>query len=378
MKAGFVTPIKGGVIKATAYDPEVHRVLLCASLADSETYVECDETSESINAIVESINKTGAKIRFDGYGFEVKPVSLPSPAEVAASSIGMEDYDVIRLSGANAYKSLSGILPSLALLHTDSKIVIEGKEEFKANTDKTIDIMGCFGVKVKREPSGDGAVYSVAGRQKYMSPGKIKIEGDWVKAAVWLCAAAIGGSGVICSNLNRYSSQSDKEIVNILERFGAIVAYKGDSVAIRRSNLRSIRIDAAEIPDLIPMLAVVAAVTAGQSVIFNAEQIRLNRSGFLSKISDTLNALGADVTENNDGLVIRGKMMLKGGTVSSQGDRLIVMMTALASGVCEDIVAVKDAQAVLKTYPRFFDDYEKLGGKVSFDTISGKQPPYTL
>jgi len=340
-------------------------MLICASLADKETYIQCNETSDDLYTAMESLNNTGAKIRYDGGGFEVKPIRLPSATEASAPFTGVNKNGVLTLSGENAYQSLSGLLPALALLKTDSVIVVEGREELKAKTYMTIDAMELFGVKVEREARDDGGIaYKVAGNQKYISPGTIKIEGDWTNAAIWLCAAAIGGEGVICSDLNRFSRQSDKEIVNILERFGAIVAYKGDSVAVRRSNLRSIRIDVAEIPELVPMLAVVAAATQGQNVIYNAARLRLGESGFLHTISSTLNELGADVVENSDGLIINGKQRLKGGTVSSLGDQRIVMMTAIASGVCEDTVAIKDAEAVSKSYPGFFEDFEKLGGKV--------------
>ena len=94
------------------------------------------------------------------------------------------------------------------------------------------------------------------------------------------------------------------------------------------------------------------------------ERAGLGKSGMLGKITTTLSALGADIIENADGLIIQGKQKLRGGTVSSLSESCIVMMTAIAACVCDDTVAINDAQAVSQTYPDFFDDYEKLGGKL--------------
>ena len=366
MKAGIVKPIDGGMIRAVASPAQVHRALLCASLCDKETYIECNEMPDDIMATVGSLNGQGAKIRYDGSGFEVIPVEIPTSRIKVKTNSMVRNSKLYRLPGDVAYQSITGLLLTLPISNEDSAIEVEGIEEYRSYIDMTIDTLEMFGVKIERKASDDGgAVYKIAGGQKYISPGVVKPEGDWTSASVWLCAAAIYGSGVICTNLNRYSRQGDKEIVNILERFGAITSYRGDSVAVRRARLRSIRIDAAETPELVPMLAVVAAAAEGQTVIYNAERVRLNESGILNKVSTILNALGAGVIENRDGLIIRGKPSLEGGLVSSLGDHRIAMMTAIASGVCEDAVAITDAEAVSSSYPDFFDDFEKLGGKVT-------------
>ena len=111
-------------------------------------------------------------------------------------------------------------------------------------------------------------------------------------------------------------------------------------------------------------LAAVAAGTEGKTIMYNAGRVHLYENGLLKKISKTLNALGADVIEDSDRLLIQGKTRLRGGTVSSLGDHRIEMMTAIASGLCEDTVAINDAGAVSKSYPDFYDDFEKLGGKI--------------
>ena len=373
MKIGIVMPIKGGIIKAVASLAQVNRALICASLSDSETFIECDEQPDEIKANIDSLNKQGAKIRYNGSGFEVIPIKLPesdrgfSAVAAAHGYAGQNNKGEYRLPGDTAYQTINGLFFTLPLQSGSSRVIVDGREEYSASIEMTIDMLSAFGVRIERKVYGDGsAEYYISGGQKYKTPGIINTEGDWTNSAFWLSAAAISGEGIICSNLLRSSRQADKEIVSILERFGAITAYKGDSVAIRRSRLRSIRIDAAVSPDIVPILAVIASVADGQSVIYNADRVGLARNGVLHNIRNTLYALGADITENSDGFIIKGKPRLKGGTVSSLNDSRITMMTAIASCVCEDTVAITDTEAVNKTYPDFFNHFEKLGGKLFF------------
>jgi len=329
---------------------------------------------EDLSSTIESLNKQGAFIRYDGGGFEILPVDLPQSGRgftAAAAShgfAGQTNKGEYWLDGRTAYRSINGLFFTLPLLSCDSKITVEGEQEYKFNIDMTVDMLDIFGVRVSREEKENGgAVYTIPGGQRFITPGTVKIEGDWTNSSFWMCAAAVCGSGVICRGLNRSSRQGDKEIVSILERFGAVTLYKGDSVAVKRARLRSIRIDASATPDIVPALAAVAAVADGQTVIYNAGRVGLFDNGTLHKISSVLNALGADITENPDGFVIQGKPLLHGGTVSSNGDHRIAMMTAIASCACEDTVAINDAQAVRKSYPDFFEHFEKLGGKISWD-----------
>jgi len=371
LKAGIVIPINGGIINATASLAQVNRALMCASLSDMETYIECNEMPEDIFTTINSLKGQGAQIRYDGSGFEVVPLNISESERGFAAAAaghgfaGQNNRGEYHLQGDTAYRTINGLLFTLPIQSGDSKIIVTGKEECSANIRMTIDTLDMFNIKVERCVTDDGgATYLVAGGQRYKTPGIVKTEGDWTNSAFWLCAAAAYGSGVICENLSRSSRQADKEVMSILERFGAITAYKGDSVAVRRSRLRSIRIDIAETPDIVSALALVAAVAEGQTVIYNAQRVGLDKNETLSKINKALTTIGADIVENSDGLVIRGKPKLRGGTVSSFGDSRIVMMLAVAAGVCEDIVAINDADAVRKTYPDFFDDYEKLGGQV--------------
>jgi 3-phosphoshikimate 1-carboxyvinyltransferase len=127
---------------------------------------------------------------------------------------------------------------------------------------------------------------------------------------------------------------------------------------------RGVEIDARAIPDLVPVLCAVAAVSAGETIVNNAGRLRLKESDRLTAVAQTLNALGAKVMEEPEGLRVQGVPRLKGGTVDAWGDHRIAMMAAIASLACEDSVTITGAQAVKKSYPRFWEKFSALGKEV--------------
>ena len=134
--------------------------------------------------------------------------------------------------------------------------------------------------------------------------------------------------------LSDASSQGDRAAWDILRAFGAEGFASPEGHLIRRGALHALTIDAAPIPDLIPVLSVVASVAEGETRIVNAGRLRLKESDRLMSTTRMLQALGADITEMPDGLVIRGKKALTGGTVDAMGDHRIAMSAAVAACVC--------------------------------------------
>ena len=120
-------------------------------------------------------------------------------------------------------------------------------------------------------------------------------------------------------------------------------------------------IDAAAIPDLVPILAVCGCAAEGETRIFNAARLRLKESDRLQTVSAAIRALGGDADELPDGLVIRGRA-LSGGEVDCANDHRIVMSMAMAAMLCGGPVVLDGAEACRKSYPGFFDDYQSLGG----------------
>ena len=138
-------------------------------------------------------------------------------------------------------------------------------------------------------------------------------------------------------------------------------------VTVSHKELNGISIDATDIPDLVPVLAVVASAANGETNIYGASRLRIKESDRLQTTYEMLRNIGADITLTEDGFTIKGKSKLSGGTVSSYNDHRIAMSAAVASSVCEGKVVIENAMAVEKSYPDFWQDFKKLGFNIDLN-----------
>ena len=250
------------------------------------------------------------------------------------------------LPGDVSSQFVTGLLYALPLLEGDSEIRLTTGLESRGYVDMTLDALEQFGVAVDYD--GDRR-FRVPGNQAYRHRD-LAIEGDWSNAAFWY-AAISAGCGVELEGLNAFSVQGDMRIVP------CFVKLQGEG---------PVELDVSQCPDLVPPLAAMAALRAGEETrIVNAARLRMKESDRLFTVTEVLTALGADVEEHQDFLVIRGKAGLPGGvTVSGHNDHRIAMMAAIAAARCERPVTITGAECVEKSYPRFWEDYEKLGGRL--------------
>jgi len=267
------------------------------------------------------------------------------------------------LPGNVSSQYITGLLLALPLLAEDSVLTIEGIVESEDYIQLTLAAAAQFG----KAPMIAEQRYQILGGTPYRSPGIVDAEGDWSNAAFWLSAGALPGGNVTVRGLALSSRQGDREVLRILGRMGAKIAWSGDSIAVAENRRRAVEIDAAGVPDLVPILALVAAVSEGETVIQNAARLRIKESDRLASTAATLNALGAEVIEGRDSLMIRGVSRLTGGTVDAWGDHRIAMMAAIASAVCAEPVTITGAEAVRKSYPQFFEELAGLGKRVSYE-----------
>ena len=211
---------------------------------------------------------------------------------------------------------------------------------------------------------GENAWHIFGGQRPKMAP-EVYAEGDWSNAAFPLCMGAVSGKIRVCG-LDPDSRQGDTRIYELLREFGASVEFgEGVCTAQRVRELRGIDIDASQIPDLVPGLAVVAALAEGTTRIFGAARLRLKESDRLCATARLLNDLGANAKETDDGLVIEGVKRLYGNEVDSCNDHRIAMCAAVAALACDSDVLVRGAECVSKSYPDFWDDFESLGSKTT-------------
>lgn len=264
------------------------------------------------------------------------------------------------LPGDVSSQYFTGLLLALPVLDGDSEIVVETPLQSVGYIDLTLSILRAFGVEAVREPGR----FLVLGGQRYRSPGRFSIEGDWSSAAFWLCAGALG-SDLAAGGLNPRSAQGDRAVMDILSRMGADVGYDAAGRAYARPGmgLRGCEIDVAQIPDLMPVLAVVAAAAEGETRFVNAARLRIKESDRLGVMADVASRLGAETKAGEDFLWIRGTGgLLRGGRFSSHNDHRIAMSLAVAATVADGPVVIDGAEAVAKSYPDFWDRYQSIGG----------------
>jgi 3-phosphoshikimate 1-carboxyvinyltransferase len=381
MTARITKPIRGGVVRAISSKSAAHRLMICAALAVGEAVIDCSDRSDDIEATsrcLEAIKageceldcgESGSTLRFllpvcGALGKKVifkmsgrlpsRPMSALIDAMTAHGCFisgslmceGQLTGGEYILPGDVSSQFVSGLLFALPLLPEESYIRVTGTLESRPYVEMTLDALRLFGITIIVE----NQCFRIPGGQVYCSPGRVSVEGDWSNAAFWLAAGAIGRVPVEVTGLDPNSRQGDKAIADLLARFGA----PGD--------LKGITIDAGNTPDLVPALAAVASVAKGRTIIYNIGRLRLKESDRLKSITASFSSLGADITETRDSIIIYGKQSLPGGATESFGDHRIAMAAAILSSACDGPVIIRGAEAVTKSYPRFFDDFIALGG----------------
>ena len=219
--------------------------------------------------------------------------------------------------------------------------------------------LAAFGVTPERMETG-----WIVRPQAYRTPGRAIVEGDWSNAAPWLCMGAIDGDSVTVKGLAPDSQQGDRAVCRVLGEMGVPIHHTADRYTSHPGRLHPTTIDARDIPDLVPVLAALAASIPGTTIITGAARLRLKESDRLVTTAATLNALGGQVAVTDDGLIIQGKAHLLGGTVDAAGDHRIAMAAAVAACACSEPVVITGAQAVEKSYPTFWHDLRALGKPV--------------
>ena len=226
--------------------------------------------------------------------------------------------------------------------------------------DLTLDVLSKFGVNIENNNYRE---FKIKGNQHY-EKRDYRVEGDFSQAAFYLAAGVLGGE-VQCLNLNMESLQGDKVIVDIIKNMGGKITLVDGILKASKSDLKGTIIDVSQCPDLLPIVAVLGALSEGTTEIINAARTRIKESDRLKAIATELNKIGAEVIEREDSLLIHGKPWLVGGVVNSWNDHRIAMAMAIASIRCTEKLTIQDSGAVKKSYPDFYEDFKSLGGKVN-------------
>lgn len=339
--------------------------------------VDCRESGSTLRFLIPIFAALGIPATFTGSGrLPERPIGLYGellPAHGVAVETagglpltisGQLESGVFSLPGNISSQFITGLLYALPLLPGDSEIRLTTALESKGYVDLTLQILEEFGVRAEAAETG----WKIPGGQKYRGTS-CTVEGDWSQAAFFLSLAAATGGPVALKGLRADSVQGDKECVALWRRFGleikeenGVFIAENKHIAEPFRGLKAQRIDAAQIPDMVPALSVTAALAEGETVIYNAGRLHLKESDRLAAMEAALTALGADIRATEDGLVIRGVESLAGGRALGVNDHRVVMALAAAGAVSETGVTVTDAESIRKSYPGFFRDLIKLGG----------------
>ena len=363
---------------------QAHRLLICAAFSDKPTRLRCPDTNRDIEATVDCLNALGAEITRTEWGYSISPVSdLPETAllncwesgstlrfmlpvtgalgvdtifqmagrlpqrplsplweemERMGCTLSRPSSDTIRCTGKlkpGAYtidggvssQYITGLLLALSLMEEGSRLTITGKVESKPYIDLTRNALSLFGADPEHP-----------GRQGLRSPGSLDVEGDWSNGAFFLAANALG-SALSIHGLNPESTQGDRAVAALLPALE-----------------ENITVSAADIPDLVPILSVVAACKRG-AVFTDIRRLRLKESDRVASVIAMLESLGGKAEATEDTLTVFGTGLL-GGTVNAVNDHRIAMSAAIAATLCH--VTVEGAEAVAKSYPKFWSDFQSL------------------
>ena len=428
MKALIHSADLKGVIPAIASKSFAHRLLIAAALADQSTVVHCPLRSEDILATVRVLSALGAEIVDQVDRFDVTPITMSrrglqtnalldcgesgttarfilpiiaalghggaltghgrlpqrplSPLYEVLVDHGLKlspqgtfpltvegqlvagDYAI---AGNVSSQFVGGLLFALSITEGRSTLTLTETIESAPYIRMTLDVLRLFGVDVM--VSDDERVYRIVGQKTLKSPRDVTVEADWSNAAFWLAAGAVGSKPITLSGITSQSSQGDRAVLEILCRLGAKVDQNlvARTITVSPAPLKGQVIDAAQIPDLVPILSIVAACAEGTTTFVNAGRLRIKESDRLETTGNMLRALGVEVDVLPEGLVVHGRGQFTSATVSGANDHRIVMSAAIAALRTQGVVTIEGAQAVRKSYPHFFEDFSRLGGLVTLE-----------
>lgn len=380
-----------GTIRAIPSKSQAHRLLICSAFADKPTKLICPQTNQDIEATAQCLQALGADIVRTVDGYSVTPIcKVPNEAILNCRESGSTLRFMLPIAGALGVSAtfqmagrlsarplsplweemekmgctltrptadtllctgklsagnytidggvssqyITGLLFATALIPGNSTLTITGKIESAPYIEMTRQALSIFGVSTVKN--------QISGSFPFCSPTQLEVEGDWSNGAFFLAANAIG-SHLTIEGLNENSPQGDRAVSEILAQMN-----------------EHITVNAADIPDLVPILSVAAAARSG-AIFTNIQRLRLKESDRVASVIAMLSALGIQAEATDSTLTVYpGK--ITGGIVDAVNDHRIAMSAAIAATVASGPVTILGAQCVAKSYPTFWEEFSRLGG----------------
>ena len=393
----------------------LHRALICASLAKGSSTIRHVVFSEDIRATMECMKQFGASFEVHDDAITVHGVeSVPQKASFScqesgstlrflipiASAFGIDAFftgknrlvtrpldlyesalsshgvtvqyagqlpfavkgqlcsGVYQIKGNVSSQFITGLLFALPLLPEESIIEVLPPFESKSYVKITLQELKQFGIEVFAE----GDRYRIPGGQQY-KPCDFSVESDFSQAAFFLVADALGAA-VTLRQFDLRSIQGDRAVLDVLQKAGCRIICREGSLTCKPAQLTAFEIDGSDIPDLVPILCVLACFCKGTSRIKQVKRLRIKESDRIASTMELIQKMGGYIhyDEENDCLTVEGEKQLHGAEIQSYNDHRIAMCAAVAAAVAEGVTTIKNAACVKKSYPVFFHDYRNLGG----------------
>lgn len=404
-----ITPSElNGAVSVPSSKSITHRMLICAGLADGISVIDGVSFSKDIYATISAMQSLGAEFTVNGNSVTVKgignkktekavidccesgstlrfmiPVAAalgttaefrgqarlpqrpitPYIRELSANGTVFDYNNTMPFTVSGKLKSgkfslegdissqfITGMLFALPLLDGNSEIIMTSRLQSKPYADMTIKCLEKYGIEISETDNG----YFIKGNQHFKSYN-CKVEGDYSQAAFFFVANAVGNN-VEINNLAEESMQGDKKIVEIISSLCYNDIDNKESV---------FSVDAEDIPDLVPILAVLCSLSGYTVSINGIGRLKIKESDRIVSTADMINAIGGSVKAYSDSMLIKPVRKFTGGTIDSYGDHRIVMAAAIAATRATGDVVILNADAVDKSYPDFFNDYNNIGGKAN-------------
>jgi 3-phosphoshikimate 1-carboxyvinyltransferase len=410
-----------GAVSAPPSKGYTHRMLIAASLSDGNSKIFNPLVSDDTLVTLEAVKAIGAEVdlqetcwKIRGHGtinvpihpincgesgstlrfmipvlalapgpseflfsasLKRRPVAplLKSLKELGAESIIQSDGFSVMIQGGGirggktsirgdvSSQFISGLLFACPKAEKDTEISITTELESRSYVEMTLEVIVEHGLQ--GVVNADLSRLWIPSNQSYR-PCDQTVPGDFSSAAFLLAAAAVTSSKVTVKNISCQTCQGDRVILEILQEMGASVTIRDDSVKLECDKLVGVDINAQNIPDLVPICAVLGCYAEGVSEVHNAQRLRYKESDRLDSISRELNKMGAEIIVNEDGLTINGGRPLHGAIVDPHNDHRIAMACAVAALGAERETKIRDVECINKSYPQFFRDLCVLGANV--------------
>jgi 3-phosphoshikimate 1-carboxyvinyltransferase len=258
---------------------------------------------------------------------------------------------------------ISGLMFASPVAKTDTEIQVTTPLESMDYVKMTQEVIAQHQVEI--QSTDDYRNIRIPSKQIFR-PINCKVPGDFSSSAFLLAAAAITNSSVKINNLNYYNTtQGDRAILDILKQMGVNEKICETSIEIQGvdSLLKAVDIDAQNIPDLVPICAVLACYADGQTKIFNAQRLKFKESNRLATISEELTKMGASIIMDETSLTIKGPCKLYGTTINPHNDHRIAMACTVAALKAQGETIIKNAECIRKSYPAFYNNLTSIGAE---------------